>query len=121
VPGVEAHLFEIRAGCAALRASGALRAWMAFRNGAAARPAQILSPTRSKKGRPSDIAVILYTSAPPANPKGVSQTHAAMTKRHGARRLRGFAEDDDILCYLPMAWVGDFLYSYAQVHIAGSA
>src|SRR5258708_12249512 len=28
-------------------------------------------------------------------------------------------ENDDILGSLPMAWVGDFLYSYAQVHIAG--
>jgi len=31
----------------------------------------------------------------------------------------GFADKDDILCYLPMAWVGDFLYSYAQMHVAG--
>jgi len=73
-----------------------------------------------EKGRPSDIAVILYTSGTTGNPKGVSQTHAAMIQT--ARVLvafDGFAEGDDILCYLPMAWVGDFLYSYAQVHIAG--
>jgi long-chain acyl-CoA synthetase len=73
-----------------------------------------------EKGRPSDIAVILYTSGTTGSPKGVSQTHAAMVQT--ARVLvafDGFGEDDDILCYLPMAWVGDFLYSYAQVHVAG--
>jgi len=73
-----------------------------------------------EKGRPSDIAVILYTSGTTGNPKGVSQTHAAMIRT--ARVLvafDGFTENDDILCYLPMAWVGDFLYSYAQMHVAG--
>ncbi len=73
-----------------------------------------------EKGRSSDVAVILYTSGTTGNPKGVSQTHAAMI--HTARVLvafDGIAEGDDLLCYLPMAWVGDFLYSYAQVHIAG--
>jgi len=72
------------------------------------------------KGRPSDVAVILYTSGTTGQPKGVSQTHAAMIQT--ARVLvafDGFVEADEILCYLPMAWVGDFLYSYAQTHIAG--
>jgi len=73
-----------------------------------------------EKARSSDVAVILYTSGTTGNPKGVSQAHAAMI--HTARVLvafDGIAEGDDLLCYLPMAWVGDFLYSYAQVHIAG--
>ena len=72
------------------------------------------------KGRPSDVAVILYTSGTTGQPKGVSQTHAAMIQT--ARVLvafDGFVEADEILCYVPMAWVGDFLYSYAQMHIAG--
>jgi long-chain acyl-CoA synthetase len=77
-------------------------------------------PGEIEKGRSSDVAVILYTSGTTGNPKGVSHTHAAMI--HTAKVLvafDGIAEGDDLLCYLPMAWVGDFLYSYAQVHIAG--
>ncbi|MDH4191616.1 MAG: AMP-binding protein [Betaproteobacteria bacterium] len=72
------------------------------------------------RGAASDVAVILYTSGTTGNPKGVAQTHAAMI--HTARVLVEFdhiGEDEDLLCYLPMAWVGDFLYSYAQMLIAG--
>ena len=72
------------------------------------------------KGRPDDIAVILYTSGTTGNPKGVAQTHAALIET--ARVLvafDGLTVEDEVLCYLPMAWVGDFLYSYAQSLVAG--
>ena len=72
------------------------------------------------KGVKTDIAVMLYTSGTTGKPKGVAHTHDALI--HTARVLvnfDGMTADDDLLCYLPMAWVGDFLYSFAQVHVAG--
>jgi long-chain acyl-CoA synthetase len=73
-----------------------------------------------EQGEASDVAVILYTSGTTANPKGVAQTHAALI--HTAQVLvefDAFTDKDEVLCYLPMAWVGDFLYSYAQSLVAG--
>ena len=72
------------------------------------------------KGAPSDVAVILYTSGTTGKPKGVLHTHAAMIAT--ARVLTEFDhldERNDVLCYLPLAWVGDFLYSFAMSHVGG--
>jgi long-chain acyl-CoA synthetase len=72
------------------------------------------------KGRPADIAVMLYTSGTTGNPKGVCQTHAAfIASARGDIAFDGFTADDQILSYLPMAWVGDHLFSYAEALVAG--
>ena len=72
------------------------------------------------KGDAADVAVILYTSGTTGKPKGVCHTHAAMIAT--ARVLTEFDQLDDrndVLCYLPLAWVGDFLYSFAMSHVGG--
>ncbi|MFL9926032.1 AMP-binding protein [Herbaspirillum lusitanum] len=73
-----------------------------------------------RAGQAQDTAIILYTSGTTGKPKGVCHSHAAMITT--ARTLVEFDqldERDDVLCYLPLAWVGDFLYSFAQTHVAG--
>ncbi len=67
------------------------------------------------KGQPDDVSVMLYTSGTTGKPKGVRQTHrafiAAAAGGSGFDRLK---PDDSVLSYLPMAWVGDHLFSFAQ-------
>ncbi|MCV2217431.1 AMP-dependent synthetase/ligase [Thauera sp. Sel9] len=72
------------------------------------------------KGAPDDISVMLYTSGTTGKPKGVCQTHEAfISAARGAIQFDALTEREDILSYLPMAWVGDHLFSFAQATVAG--
>ncbi len=72
------------------------------------------------KGSPDDVSVMLYTSGTTGKPKGVCQTHGAfIAAAQGGCQFDKLSDEDDILSYLPMAWVGDHLFSYAQALVAG--
>ncbi len=71
-------------------------------------------------GRPDDVSGMLYTSGTTGKPKGVCQTHNAfITAARGGCEFDKLGPDDSILSYLPMAWVGDHLFSLAQWLVAG--
>jgi long-chain acyl-CoA synthetase len=72
------------------------------------------------KGKTEDVSVMLYTSGTTGKPKGVCQTHRAFIEAgRGGCEFDHLTADDSILSYLPMAWVGDHLFSYAQAMVAG--
>jgi len=72
------------------------------------------------KGSSEDISVMLYTSGTTGKPKGVCQTHGAfIAAAKGGVEFDRLSEREDILSYLPMAWVGDHLFSFAQAMVAG--
>jgi long-chain acyl-CoA synthetase len=72
------------------------------------------------RGSTEDISVMLYTSGTTGKPKGVCQSHKAfIAAARGGMEVDHLEADGNILSYLPMAWVGDHLFSYAQALVAG--
>jgi len=72
------------------------------------------------KGKGSDASVMLYTSGTTGQPKGVLLTFDNVIRTaENAIAFDGLTQDDDILAYLPMAWVGDHIFSYAEAYVAG--
>ncbi len=70
--------------------------------------------------QPDDVSVILYTSGTTGKPKGVCQTHASFIgSAQGGVEVDGLCPSDNVISYLPPAWVGDHLFSLAQWVTAG--
>ena len=71
-------------------------------------------------GDGNEISIMLYTSGTTGHPKGVmlSNDNVIITARNGIIR-EGLTSKEEVLAYLPMAWVGDNLFSYAQSYVAG--
>ena len=79
-------------------------------------------PGEVAKGKPDDTAIMLYTSGTTGNPKGVCHTHAGvLAAAKGGVQFDNLQAEDEVLSYLPMAWVGDFLFSFAQQLVSGFA
>ncbi len=72
------------------------------------------------RGQGSDVATFYYTSGTTGDPKGVVATfdNIIVTARN-ATAFEGLGSGEQVVSYLPMAWVGDNIFSVAQQYCAG--
>ena len=72
------------------------------------------------QGRMSDVAAMFFTSGTTGNPKGVVHTHASLIDRARAgATFDKLTEREEVLAYLPPAWIGQNCFSYAQWLVCG--
>ena len=69
-----------------------------------------------QKGKAEDSVLIAYTSGTTGNPKGVVLTHSnLLTNVRLIAKAEEYWDSDQVMAYLPMAWIGDSIYSLAML------
>ena len=72
------------------------------------------------KGSGAEAAAMFFTSGTTGQAKGVVLTHASLIDRaRVAAEMEGLHDNDVAVAYLPPAWIGQHIFSYAQPMVVG--
>jgi long-chain acyl-CoA synthetase len=72
------------------------------------------------QGKGSDLSVMLYTSGTTGRSKGVMLTYDnVLISAKNGNAYDQLGENEEVIAYLPLAWIGDHIFSYAQSYVAG--
>jgi long-chain acyl-CoA synthetase len=71
-------------------------------------------------GKTGDVAAMFYTSGTTGNPKGVVLGYENLIAAGDAgAQMEALTSKEEVLAYLPMAWIGQNIFSYTQWLVCG--
>ncbi|MFA5664486.1 long-chain fatty acid--CoA ligase [Castellaniella sp.] len=70
--------------------------------------------------QPGDVASMFFTSGTTGTPKGVVHTYFSLiSSAQAGADFDGLTSGEEVLAYLPPAWIGQIIFSYAQWLLCG--